>query len=87
MVGQSGGIRVMRDHDHAGARIRQLAQHLQHKLAVRGVERAGRLVGEHHRRTHEQRTAQGDALLFATGQGRLPSSSPSGEDRTGTAAA
>ena len=59
----------MRDHDHAGARIRQLAQHLQHKLAVRGVERAGRLVGEHHRRTHEQRTAQGDALLFATGQG------------------
>ena len=66
VVGQSGGIRVMRDHDHAGARIRQLAQHLQHKLAVRGVERAGRLVGEHHRRTHEQRTAQGDALLFAT---------------------
>ena len=54
MVGQSGGIRVMRDHDHAGARIRQLAATAAQARCSR-CRAPSRLVGEHHRRTHEQR--------------------------------
>ena len=68
-VGHRGGVRVVRDHHDGLAevvdRVPQQAQDLVGRL---GVQVAGRLVGEHHRRAVDQRTRHGDALLLAAGQ-------------------
>ena len=46
---------------------------------VRAVQRPGRLVGEDHRRTGDQRSGHGDALLLAAGQLARPVPGPVGE--------
>ena len=55
-----------------------VAQQREDLAAGRGVEVAGRLVGEHHARPRDERAGDGHALLLAAGQlGRaVPSRSP-----------
>ena len=61
----AGELHLVRDHDHGQTFLSQLAHHAQHFFAQFGVERAGRLVEEHHLRFHGQGAGDGDALLLA----------------------
>ena len=59
-----GGI--VGDHDQrAAALVDRLAQERQHGAPGARVERAGRLVGEHHARFADEGASDGDALLLA----------------------
>jgi hypothetical protein len=49
-----------------------LAKQIMERVSGVLVEIAGRLVGEEQRRTHDQRTCDGDTLLFAAGQHPRP---------------
>ena len=68
-VGDRRGVRVVRDHhDRLAELVDRLAQQGEHLVGRLGVQVAGRLVGEHHRRAVDQRARHGDALLLAAGQ-------------------
>ena len=63
------GERVVGHHHHGLAeRVDDVAQQVEDLAARAGVQRAGRLVGEHHLRAREQRAGDRDALLLAAGQ-------------------
>ena len=64
-----GGDRVVGDHDDRLAELVDRApQQPEDLLRGRGVEVAGRLVGEDHRRLGGERARHGDALLLAAGE-------------------
>ena len=72
-VGDGGEVFVVGDDDE---RLSELVAQVEEELVklglVLGVERAGRLVGEHHRRTVHQGARHGHTLLLAAGEfGRL----------------
>jgi hypothetical protein len=68
-IGVRGGLGVVGHHHHGLAEVvDRLAQHAQDLVARLGVEVAGRLVGEHHRRLRDQRARHRHALLLAAGQ-------------------
>ena len=68
-VGDRRGVRVMGDHDGGLAeRVDRAAQQREDLAAGRGVEVAGRLVGEHDARPRDERPGDGDALLLAAGE-------------------
>ena len=68
-VGGGRRARVVRDHDDRLAELVDCAaQHVEHVGGRLGVEVAGRLVGEHHGRTRDQRAGDRDALLLAARQ-------------------
>ena len=52
------------DHDGDAALGAQAREHLHHLVAGRGVEVAGRLVGQQQRRLVDQRAGDGHALLL-----------------------
>ena len=68
-VGVGGGDRVVGDHDDRLAEVvDDVAQQREDLAAGAGVERAGRLVGEHDLGPGDQRAGDGDALLLAAGE-------------------
>ena len=60
----------MRDHDHGHAVAREILHYVEHLANHFRVERAGRLVEQHHIRVHGQRAHDGDALLLPAGKRR-----------------
>ena len=68
-VGDLRGVRIVGDHDHGRAvGPRELRDQPAHRVGRRGVELAGRLVGEQQLRTVRERRAQRDALSLASGE-------------------
>ena len=61
-------VLLVRDDDHRDAAAVQLLQQRHDLEARRGVERAGRLVGENQLGVVDQRARDGDALLLAAGE-------------------
>ena len=60
---------VVRDHhDRLAELVDRVAQQLEDLAARRGVEVAGRLVGEDDRRPRDERAGDRDALLLAAGE-------------------
>ena len=64
-LGEIGVRRRVGDHDDGRAFLVELAEHPHHLLAMRGVEVAGRLVGEDQLGLADQGAGDGDALLLA----------------------
>ena len=59
-------LAVVRDqHERRAVRRVEVEQELHHPMAGRGVEVAGRFVGEQHRRARHEGARDGDALLLA----------------------
>jgi len=59
-------VRVVRDHHRRlTERVDRVAQQGEDLAAGARVQVAGRLVGEHHARTRDERAGDGDALLLA----------------------
>ncbi len=68
-VGDPGGLRVVADDDgRAAVLAHQLGEHVVDLVCGRGVELAGRLVGEEHRRAVRQGGAQRNSLLLSAGE-------------------
>src|SRR4051794_16567189 len=68
-VGDGRRVRVVGDHDHGLAEVvDRVAQQAEDLVGGLRVQVAGRLVGEHDRRTVDQRARHGDALLLAAGE-------------------
>ena len=58
----------MRDDDHRHPLVGELLHHREDLARHLRVERAGRLVEEHHRRFHRERARDRDTLLLAAGE-------------------
>ena len=68
-VGERKQARVVRDHEHAAAvLLGNIRKDAHHRLAVLGVERSRRLVGENGGRTGDECARNRDALLLAAAQ-------------------
>ena len=67
-LGEVGVRRRVGDHDDGRAFLIQLAKHPHHFLAMRGVEVAGRFVGEDQLGLADQGAGDGDALLLTAGK-------------------
>ena len=64
-----GGVSsIVGDQDATGAGVDAAAQHPQHCLARRAVERAGRLVGQNQTRPVDHGARDRDALLLPAGE-------------------
>src|SRR5690625_3869175 len=66
----TGETHLVGDHHHRHAFVGELPHHGEHVTHEFGVERARRLVEEHHVRIHRQRTRDRDALLLTSRQMR-----------------
>src|SRR6185437_5695493 len=66
-IGVRDEARIVADAEHGRAvRARDPVQRVDDDLSVRGIERAGRLVGEEQLRLLRERTRDRDALLLAS---------------------
>jgi hypothetical protein len=62
---EAGEAFVVRHHDHRAALVSQTPEDGEHRCAVLGIERAGRLVGENEARIVGERPRDRDALALA----------------------